>query len=83
VYAAHTYQKTSSGALSITQLTCAPCIFTSTILRTANNSPTIVHAHRIKIHLVRPISGVACSNGCIDLLGTDYSGTLEEDITED
>jgi len=54
------------GRTTITQLTWLPCTFTSTILRTANNSPTIVHAHRIKIHLVRPISGVACSNGCVD-----------------
>src|SRR5579864_7092262 len=50
----------------ITQLAWVPCTFTSTILRTANNSPTIVHAHRIKIHLFRPISGVDCSNGCVD-----------------
>jgi len=26
---------------------------------------------------------VACSNGCVDPSGTDYSRTLEEDITED
>ena len=31
-----------------------------------NNSPTVVHAHRIKIHLLRPIFGVARSNGCVD-----------------
>src|SRR5690348_13542096 len=73
----------SSGAPTITQLTWVPCTFTSTILRTTNNSPTVVHAHRIKIHLVRPISGVACSNGCVDLSGTDYSGDFEGDITED
>jgi hypothetical protein len=35
------------------------------------------------IHLVRPVSGVACSNGCVDLSGTDYSGDFEGDITED
>src|SRR5437588_2453390 len=52
------------------------------ILRTANNSPTIVHAHRIKIHLVLPLSGVVSSNGCVDLSGTDYSGDFEGDITE-
>src|SRR5262249_41847634 len=33
---------------------------------TVNNSPTIVHAHGIKIHLVRPISGVACGNWSVD-----------------
>jgi hypothetical protein len=32
---------------------------------------------------VRPISGVACSNGFVDLSGTDYSGDFEGDITED
>jgi hypothetical protein len=53
------------------------------ILRTANNNPTIVHAHRIKIHLVRPLSGVVLSNGCVDLSGRDYSGGFEGDITED
>lgn len=53
MHAAHTYHQTNSSALSITQLTCVPSTFTSTILRTANNSPTIVHAHRIKIHLKR------------------------------
>src|SRR5579864_7491068 len=73
----------SSSAPTITQLTWIPCTFTTTILRTANNSPTIVHAHRIKIHLVRPIFDVACSNGCVDPSGTDYSQTFEGDITED
>jgi len=48
-----------------------------------NNSPTIVHAHRIKIHLARPISGVASSNRFVDLSGTDYSGDFEGDITQD
>jgi len=48
-----------------------------------NNSPTIVHAHGIKIHLVRPLPGVALSNGCVDLSGTDYSGDFEEEITQD
>src|SRR4029077_679806 len=56
----------SSGAPTITQLAWVPCTCTRTILRTTNNSPTIVHAHRIKIHLFRPISGVACGNGCVD-----------------
>src|SRR5262249_39458719 len=44
---------------------------------------TIVHAHRIKIHLVRPLPGVACSNGCVDPSSTDYSRAFEGDITED
>jgi hypothetical protein len=64
----------------ITQLAWVPCTFTSTILRTTNNSPTIVHAHRIKIHLVRPISGVTCCNGCVEPPAQDYS---EGDINED
>src|SRR5580700_6148367 len=62
-----------SSAATITQLTCAPCTFSTTICCAANNSPTIVHAHRIKIHLVRPLSDVICSNGCVDPSGTDYS----------
>ena len=53
------------------------------ILRTANNSPTIVHAHRIQIHLVGRVSGVVLSNGRSDLSGADYSGDFEGDITED
>ncbi|HEV2698266.1 MAG TPA: hypothetical protein VGU90_09765 [Terriglobales bacterium] len=32
---------------------------------------------------MRPISGVVCSNGFVDLSGTDYSGDFEGDITED
>jgi hypothetical protein len=50
-----------------------PSAFRTTILRTANNIPTIVQAHRIKIHLVRPISGVAWGNWQRRPSGTDHS----------
>jgi hypothetical protein len=77
------YQNPSSSAPSITQLTGAPCTFFTTIHCAANNSPIVVHAHRIKIHLVRPLFGVICSNGCVDPSGSDYSCKVEGDITED